>query len=53
MDDYSEELHSLMLRDEQECWSLTQRTDGFTIPEKIISGRFVRNNYANFATVST
>ena len=53
MEQYSEDLHSMMIRDEQEMWSLTQRTDGWKFREKMLSSRFVRNNYANFATVST
>lgn len=53
MEDYSEELHSMMIDDQQEGWFTTQCTDGFTIAEKIMSPRFVRNNLMNFATVST
>ena len=53
MEEYSEELHTMMSNEEQETWSLVQRTDGWTAAEKLMSSRFVRNNYANFATVST
>ena len=53
MEEYSEELHTLMINDEQEAWSLVQRTDGWTAAEKMMSARFVRNSLNNFATVST
>ena len=53
MEEYSEELHTLMINDEQEAWSLVQQTDGWTAAEKMMSARFVRNSLANFATVST
>ena len=53
MEEYTEDLFSLMQNDQQETWSLVQRTDYPIFLEKIYSGRFVRNNFNNFATVST
>jgi len=53
MEDYSEELHSLMIDDRIEPYYNVQRTDGYWLAERLLSGRFCRNNPYNFATVST